>query len=49
MTITKANAVYAKDHPLSKDANFFQNGPTNDGWTLPGCGNLYLPPPGERN
>ena len=31
----QANAIYAKDHPLSKDAKFFQNGPSHDGWELP--------------
>jgi len=25
------NAAYAKRHPLSSDARFFQNGPSNDG------------------
>ena len=28
----QAAAVYAKGHPLSGDAKFFQNGPSNDGW-----------------
>ena len=32
----QANATYATGHPLSKDAKFFQNGPSNDGWTAPG-------------
>jgi len=31
----QANAIYAKGHPLSKDARFFQNGPAFDGWTPP--------------
>jgi 4-hydroxy-2-oxoheptanedioate aldolase len=31
----QANAMYATGHPLSKDAKFFQNGPSNDGWTPP--------------
>ena len=31
----QANAIYAKGHPLSKDAKFFQNGPAFDGWTPP--------------
>jgi 2-keto-3-deoxy-L-rhamnonate aldolase RhmA len=31
----QANATYAKGHPLSKDAAFFQNGPSNDGWRPP--------------
>jgi 2-keto-3-deoxy-L-rhamnonate aldolase RhmA len=47
----QANAMYAKGHPLSKDAKFFQNGPSNDGWTPPGRGgrgvNTSAPPPGE--
>jgi 4-hydroxy-2-oxoheptanedioate aldolase len=34
----QANAIYATGHPLSKDAKFFQNGPSNDGWTPPGRG-----------
>lgn len=49
----QANAMYAKGHPLSKDAKFFQNGPSNDGWTPPagrgGRGvNTSAPPPGEE-
>ncbi|MCU1330976.1 MAG: HpcH/HpaI aldolase [Bryobacterales bacterium] len=50
----QANATYAKGHPLSKDAKFFQNGPSNDGWmppARPGRGgrgaNPNAPPPGE--
>jgi len=48
----QANATYAKGHPLSKDAKFFQNGPSNDGWAPPagrgGRGtNPNAPPPGE--
>ena len=51
----QANANYAKGHPLSKDAKFFQNGPSNDGWTPPGGRggrggrgpNPNAPPPGE--
>jgi 2-keto-3-deoxy-L-rhamnonate aldolase RhmA len=46
----QANAMYAKGHPLSKDAKFFQNGPSNDGWVPPGRGrgsNPSAPPPGE--
>jgi 4-hydroxy-2-oxoheptanedioate aldolase len=31
----QANATYAKGHPLSADARFFQNGPSNDGWVPP--------------
>jgi 2-keto-3-deoxy-L-rhamnonate aldolase RhmA len=34
----QANATYAKGHPLSKDARFFQNGPSNDGWAPPEAG-----------
>jgi hypothetical protein len=34
----QANAAYAKGHPLSSDARFFQNGPSNDGWTPAGRG-----------
>lgn len=34
----QANANYAKNHPLSKDAKFFQNGPSNDGWAPAGRG-----------
>jgi 2-keto-3-deoxy-L-rhamnonate aldolase RhmA len=49
----QANANYAKGHPLSKDARFFQNGPSNDGWTPPGRGgrgtNPNAPPPGEED
>ena len=48
----QANAMYATGHPLSKDAKFFQNGPSNDGWTPPGRGgrgvNVNAPPPGEE-
>jgi len=49
----QANATYAKGHPLSKDAKFFQNGPSNDGWTPPGRGgrgsNPNAPPEGEED
>ncbi|MCX6630541.1 MAG: aldolase/citrate lyase family protein [Candidatus Solibacter sp.] len=31
----QAAANYAKGHPLSKDAKFFQNGPSHDGWVAP--------------
>ena len=31
----QANWIYATGHPLSKDAKFFQNGPSNDGWKPP--------------
>ena len=46
----QANATYATGHPLSKDAKFFQNGPSNDGWAPPSRGrgtNPSAPPPGE--
>jgi 2-keto-3-deoxy-L-rhamnonate aldolase RhmA len=33
-----ASFRYAKGNPVSKDAYFFQNGPSNDGWTPPGRG-----------
>jgi 2-keto-3-deoxy-L-rhamnonate aldolase RhmA len=47
----QANARYATGNPLSKDAKFFQNGPSNDGWKPPARGgvNPNAPPPGERN
>ena len=47
----QANAIYAKGHPLSKDAKFFQNGPSNDGWQPPARGRRVdpsAPPPGEE-
>jgi len=46
----QANAIYAKGHPLSKDSKFFQNGPSNDGWTPPNAAgrSLSAPPPGEE-
>ena len=48
----QANARYARDHPLSADAFFFQNGPSNDGWAPPGRGggpaNVFAPPEGEE-
>jgi len=31
----QANAKYATGHPLSNVAKFFQNGPSNDGWSSP--------------
>jgi 2-keto-3-deoxy-L-rhamnonate aldolase RhmA len=34
----QAAARYYKDHPLSSNAKFFQNGPSNDGWTPPAVG-----------
>ena len=48
----QANAAYAKGHPLSSDARFFQNGPSNDGWAPAGRGgrggNANAPPEGEE-
>ena len=45
-------ALYAKGHRLSKDARFFQNGPSNDGWTPPARGGVRVdpnaPPSGEE-
>jgi 2-keto-3-deoxy-L-rhamnonate aldolase RhmA len=50
----QANAMYATG-PYSKDSKFFQNGPSNDGWTPPNQGrggrggvNPNAPPPGEE-
>jgi hypothetical protein len=44
----QANATYATG-PYSKDAFFFQNGPSNDGWQPPkSSGSQSAPPPGER-
>lgn len=47
-----ANAKYAKNHFLSKDARFFQNGPSNDGWEPPAVGGKKVdtsaPPAGEK-
>jgi 2-keto-3-deoxy-L-rhamnonate aldolase RhmA len=44
-------ALYAKGHRLSNDAKFFQNGPSNDGWTPPARNgkkvNPNAPPAGE--
>ena len=45
----QANAIYAKGHPLSSDSFFFQNGPSFDGWKLPGSANPNAPPPGEED
>jgi 2-keto-3-deoxy-L-rhamnonate aldolase RhmA len=49
----QANSNYSKGNPLSKDSFFFQNGPSNDGWTPPGRGgrsvNPNAPPPGEED
>jgi 2-keto-3-deoxy-L-rhamnonate aldolase RhmA len=42
----QANAMYATG-PYSKDAKFFQNGPSNDGWQPPKSVNPNAPPPGE--
>jgi len=48
----QANAVYATGNDLAKDAKFFQNGPSFDGWKPPAHGtggaNPNAPPPGER-
>ncbi|MEO8099960.1 MAG: aldolase/citrate lyase family protein [Acidobacteriota bacterium] len=46
----QANASYAKGHPLSGDSFFFQNGPSNDGWTPAGRGGrgATAPPEGEE-
>jgi 4-hydroxy-2-oxoheptanedioate aldolase len=47
----QANWIYATGHSLSKDAKFFQNGPSNDGWKPPAGGgrgvNPTPPPPGK--
>jgi len=45
----QANSTYAKGHPLSSDARFFQNGPSNDGWAPAGRGGRggNAPPEGE--
>ncbi|HUB31803.1 MAG TPA: aldolase/citrate lyase family protein [Bryobacteraceae bacterium] len=47
----QANAKYAKGHPLSSTAFFFQNGPSKDGWVPPsaagGGRNPNAPPEGE--
>ncbi len=44
----QANATYAKGHPLSGTARFFQNGPSNDGWVPAGGANTSAPPEGEE-
>ena len=49
----QANAArYAKGHSLSKDALFFQNGPSHDGWVPPAQNgkavNPNAPPAGEE-
>lgn len=45
-------ALYAKGHRLSKDAHFFQNGPSNDGWVPPAHNGRRVdpnaPPEGEK-
>jgi 2-keto-3-deoxy-L-rhamnonate aldolase RhmA len=43
----QASAKYASGHPLSMDAKFFQNGPSNDGWKPQGA-KPSAPPAGER-
>lgn len=49
----QAAAVYHKDHPLSSTAKFFQNGPSNDGWTPPAVGgrrvDVNAAPEGEED
>jgi 2-keto-3-deoxy-L-rhamnonate aldolase RhmA len=40
----QANASFATGHPLSGTAKFFQNGPSNDGWTPPGRGGAGAAP-----
>ncbi len=40
----QANAAFATGHPLSGSSFFFQNGPSNDGWTPPGRGAAGSPP-----
>ena len=42
----QANFTFATGHPLSKDAFFFQNGPSNDGWQPPAGGGRGYPTPG---
>jgi 2-keto-3-deoxy-L-rhamnonate aldolase RhmA len=48
----QANAKYATGHSLSKDARFFQNGPSNDGYIPRGPGGKKVdpnaPPAGEK-
>jgi len=47
----QADARYAKGHAFSDEAKFFQNGPSKDGWVMPGRGGRptdpNAPPPGE--
>jgi 2-keto-3-deoxy-L-rhamnonate aldolase RhmA len=49
----QAAAGYAKGHPLSGTAKFFQNGPSNDGWTPPAVGgrrvDVNAAPEGEED
>ncbi len=50
----QANATFATGHPLSGSSFFFQNGPSNDGWTPPagagrgGAGSPPATPPAKR-
>lgn len=49
----QAAAGYAKGHPLSGNARFFQNGPSNDGWIPPAVGgrrvDVNAAPEGEED
>ena len=49
----QADARQAKDHPLSAQSFFFQNGPSNDGYVPTGRGGRRMdpnaPPPGEES
>jgi hypothetical protein len=49
----QASARYAQDHPLSANAFFFQNGPSQDGWVPAGRGgrgaDVFAPPEGEED
>jgi 4-hydroxy-2-oxoheptanedioate aldolase len=49
----QAAAGYAKGHPLSGTARFFQNGPSNDGWVPPAVGgrrvDVNAAPEGEED
>jgi 4-hydroxy-2-oxoheptanedioate aldolase len=50
----QANATFATGHPLSGTSKFFQNGPSNDGWTPPagagrgGAGSPPAAPPAKK-
>jgi 4-hydroxy-2-oxoheptanedioate aldolase len=50
----QANATFATGHPLSGSSYFFQNGPSNDGWTPPaaagrgGAGSPPATPPAKK-